>query len=273
MRRQVLADSSETSNNIVALLNSPDVAGADGVLDALNALSKIVSSAQKNFPNISFAFAYDPIVTLTRRENAIVQVVGHEALRPKIDDLFDAVCKVWEIAASRPAIFAAFSIPKRETPDPTIVHNWTFASIALAKIVGRHDELVASMMLAAQVPALKDSIALGRVSRITAGDPEPFDAVAISLENRETFYGGLGQRMLILRDLSQGRQEEVLRTLLNQCFRLGPNGLDSALFSKALDLSIIVTPDAQPCADYIKRLENDRSLRLSLTPLLKAIIS
>ena len=273
MRRQASSNSSEATNNILALLNAPEAVGVDGVGDALEALIKLVGSPEKNQHAISFPFAYEPILALTQREDAIKQVIGQEVLKTKLDRLFDTVCRVWKVAANQPAIFAPFSIPKLNTPDSTIVHNWTFASIALAKMLERNDELSDAMTLAAQAPALKNSMALARVSRLTAGDSEPFDPAAISLENRETFYGALGQRLLLLRDLSQDRQEAVLRILLNHCFRLGPNGLDGALFSKALDLSIAVARATSPCADYIKRLENDRGLRLSLTPLLTAIVS
>ena len=64
-----------------------------------------------------------------------------------------------------------------------------------------------------------------------------------------------------------------MKALLDQCFRLGPRGIDAAvfLFAKEYQLDDITGNPEYP--NYAKRLENNRELRLALTPILASVHS
>jgi hypothetical protein len=96
----------------------------------------------------------------------------------------------------------------------------------------------------------------------------------IRSENAQTFYSALGQRLASVQGLSETTRKEIVRALLDQCFRLGPRGLDAAVFLLAYGLSLDNVATHSAYSAYAKKLENNRELRelrLALMPLLERL--
>jgi hypothetical protein len=271
VRKRATQNSSNAPNNMSALLASAAAAGPDGVTDALNGLNNLVGSAKAQRPAVSLASGYQPLLVLIKEHDEIAAQLAPDILSHLLDVLFRNVVALWATARDRPVILAPFSLPEPTAPHRVVVHNWAFASIGLARMMDRIAEMDEALNAAAANPQLKDPIALARASRLTAGDPESFDLMAITLENRDTFYGALGQRLLLLRERPEEERRPIVRTLMERCLHLGPRGIDGALFGVAIDLSIDVSLEQTHASNYAKRLENERDLRLSLMPLFNAI--
>jgi len=178
---------------------------------------------------------------------------------------------MWRTAFDNPTIFAGFSIPPRSAPNPTNVHNWTFASISFAQSFGLETEINAAIATAAQNPSLANSIAVARAIRITAGDAETFDIDAINNENRDAFYAALGKRLVLLSSLPLDTRRKVTAALLGRCFQLGPSGLDAGIFAAALDAGLADPLTSHFAEAYRRRVDNNRNLRLCLIPMLQGI--
>ncbi len=271
VRKRATQNSSNAPNCMSALLASAAAAGPAGVTDALNGLNNLVGSAKAQRPALSLASGYEPLLVLIKEHDEIAAQLATDTLTCLLDVLFRNVVALWGTAHNRPVILAPFSLPEPTAPHRVVVHNWAFASIGLARMMDRTAEMDEALNAAAANPQLKDPIALARASRLTAGDPESFDLAAITLENRDTFYGALGQRLLLLRKLPEDKRRPIVCTLMEQCLHLGPRGMDGALFGVAIDLSIAVSRGQTHALNYAKRLENERDLRLSLMPLFNAV--
>jgi hypothetical protein len=264
-------NASDSVNNIRALLICPAVSGAAGVRDALQALETVFRSALIGRPSLSFSASYEGLLLLAERFSQIAEAL---ALRPEVfrtwlQPLLAAVTQVWIKAKDDPMIFAQFSLPPQTKPNAVVVHNWAFASISFAKVLGREGEILQVLAVAAEQSQLTGSIAKARASRLAAGDFEEIDAATILAENRETFYAALGQRLVRVRRMTQN--EPIVRAFLDQCLRYGPNGLDAAVLLLAEDLKLGETKDNPHYVNYERRLENSRDLRLALSPLLHAL--
>lgn len=92
----------------------------------------------------------------------------------------------------------------------------------------------AAMDEASHHEQLIEAMAVGRAVRVTAGDPEPFNLETLQTERRDAFYAALGRRLVLLPALSSERAAAVVAIFLEQCFRLGPKGIDAAVFTTAL---------------------------------------
>src|ERR1700756_5584905 len=87
----------------------------------------------------------------------------------------------------------------------------------------------------------------GNVS-VTAGDPESFDLGALRTEGRDAFYAALGRRLILLRAQPPETTAIVIATFLDQCFRLGPKGIDAAVFTAALQHEVRPAPSRESAA-------------------------
>jgi hypothetical protein len=272
-RRAGEINSSAAVGNIMALLVAPALAGGEGVRDAINGVLSILQSAANGRPSISFSEAYRPLMLLTERAEEFVRELSipQAEFTTMIEPLFEVLLQVWRKAPEVPLIFAGFAFPRPSAPNPTLVHNWTFASIGFARSLGREQEMTAAVEAAAHHPLLETPMAVARLFRVTAGDLETFNIEPIQGENREAFYAALGQRLVQLRALPMNRRTNITTVLLEQCFRLGPKGLDAGVFAAALEIGIqseLLSPEAMA---YRRRLDNDPELRLSLAPLFESL--
>ena len=116
---------------------------------------------------------------------------------------------------------------------------------------------------------LQNAIALAQATRSVAQKSIETDPEEIRKENRETFYSTLGRRLVALQMLDDERGREVCRALLDQCFRQGPRDLDAAVFLSAARLDIGASIPQTDRSDYVKRMGDNRDLRLALIPLLE----
>jgi hypothetical protein len=263
-------NASNSIDNIRALLICPAVSGSEGVKDALQALGTVLRSALTGRPSPSFFLSYDALLLLAERFSQIAETLSldPERLGAWLEPLLADVKEVWIKARQDPMIFAPFSVPPQTRPNAVAVHNWAYASISFARVLGRQDEILQTLSGAAEQIQLADAIAKARAGRMAVGDIEEIDAASIRTENRETFYSVLGQRLIRIRQMAHS--EPIVDALLDQCMRYGPNGLDAAVFLLAADLKL--DPKKNPhYINYERRLVTARDLRLALTPLLYAL--
>jgi hypothetical protein len=120
---------------------------------------------------------------------------------------------------------------------------------------------------AAEVPSLRDHVMSGVGAESLFGGVVSFNSDKMRVESKEVFYSLLGSRLASLPRMQTDTAREVCSTLLNQCFRYGPNGADTGVFVLALSLREITGINKEAGSAYLQRLENQRALRMSLLPL------
>ncbi len=262
---------SNAIDNVQALLSCPAVAGVDGIRDAVESLQWSIDSAVTGRISMAFPFAYAAVQMLSTQFSHIVEAlsVRPEDVRAWIGVLFDPIVKVWLRAKENPMMFAQFSLPPATKPSEVVVHNWAFASISLAKLLGREDEILQALNTAAENLQISNSIAMARAVRLAGDDFRDMDPAAIRAENRETFYAVLGQRLV--RAKSSTNADAIVEALLEQCLRHGPDGLDAAVLMLASEVNACNSEHSTLLANYERRLERSRELRLSLRPLVNVL--
>jgi hypothetical protein len=266
-------NSSGTAGDIQALLLSPAISGINGVTAALNAFKKIVRSSEANRPSIALPYCYAPLQMLADRQEAFADELAMP--RSDIDQIWEEiyleVITLWDQIRAKPALLAAFSIPPVDKPDPVLVHNWTFASVRFAESLGKRDEMVYAVQRAAQEEALRNAIKLALVIGATLDSDVAIAPEEIGGEAVDVFYAGLGRRLILLEGLERPAAMELCRSLLQQCLRFGPRGLDAAVLVYASQLGLAGQLGSEPMSNYVKRVAENKELRLSLLPLLAAL--
>lgn len=261
--------SSAVADDIRALLIVPHVVGPDGIEDALGGLDEILASAKTRRPSLALAHAYEPLLTLVAGRDEIAGVVADKGdwFTSKLDTLVERVADLWAAASQNPTILATFALPPRARPERVIVHNWAFASIHLAELLGRRERIDRALDEATKHPDLVGGIEAARSTRASARDSGPIDPDQLRTRDRATFYETLGQRLAQMERLDAQQQVEACKILVEQCLRFGPKELDAAVLLAAvrLDLSDHVLKDG--LADYTRRMRDDRALRDALRPI------
>jgi hypothetical protein len=266
-------NSSATAGEIQALLLSPTISGVDGVNDALSALKRVMRSSEGSRPSIALSYGYAPLQMLIDRQ----QDFADELALPRAtidllwEDILEEVLKLWDRIRAKPALLAPFSIPPVDKPDTVLVHNWTFASVRFAESVGRRNAMVQVVESAAQQPSLRNAIKVALVTGARLDQDVTIAPMEISGEAAEVFYANLGRRLVLLDTLEQATAIELCRILLHQCLRFGPRGLDAAVLVYAKQLGLADQFEPEPTSNYLKRVDENRELRLSLLPLLAAL--
>jgi len=267
------SNSTAAVGNIQALLVSPAISGIKGIKDALRGLVSIITPVNGRYTSLSLANAYAPFMLLANIQKDLAEQlpVGIEELRSWLVPMIDPIVELWRRAIDRPSVFAPFSLPAATVPNPTIVHNWAFASLIFAGSLDRSGEVNAALSAAMAQPALRDPIVLAQATRSTAKVSDvSIDPEGIRTESREGFYSALGRRLFILQRMAATESERKLcGALLYQCLRQGPRALDAAVILAAARLSLQVSEMEK--SDYLKRMGSDRDLRLALIPLLDLI--
>ncbi|WP_322868304.1 hypothetical protein U7859_02300 [Bradyrhizobium ottawaense] len=266
---------SNAIDGVCALLLASSAAGPDGVKDALKALEEALKTAfgESRRVALAFPYAYHAFNILAQRQEQIAADISIDLkeLRLSLHSLLDQIVAVWSQAVRNPGIFAQFSLPPRTTPDPVIVHNWAFGSMALAQSLSEKSRVLEALDYAAkQQPLLSESIALARAVRLGPGEWEGLTPAAIGSDNARNFYSALGQRLVSLQYLDSVAREAVIDALLAQSLRLGPDGLDAAVLMVAGNQRLAGLRGTPEYQNYLKRVENNRNLRLALMPLLSA---
>lgn len=263
-------NSSNVVENIRALLLAPAVSGIDGVKDALNGLTLILSSAVVDRPSIALPVAYDPLLLLADRYKQIASdiSISPEEFCSWLQPLVPLIIDLWTKAKEYPQILASFSFSEVTKPDPVIVHNWAYASTIFSEWIGQNNELQEAITAAALNPVLANGIALARATRSSAEEGGNIDINAVREENRDAFYSALGRRLVVLQRLDIEQGHEACKALLDQCICLGPRELDAAVFLSAIHLNLSEYVSQTSLSDYMKRVEDSRDLRLALAPIL-----
>jgi hypothetical protein len=164
--------------------------------------------------------------------------MSFKTFRAKLHPILDLIADVWRASATNPLLFAPFAFPPRTKPGFAIVHNWAFASLRFARSIGEQERILSALKDAALNPELKDPIALAHATRLAAGELQGLNADTIRAENAQTFYAALGQRLVSVRQLGEPTRSEIMQALIDQCFRLGPHGLDAAILILAREFHL-----------------------------------
>ena len=203
VRKQALTIyASNAIDNVCALLLASSAAGPDGVKDALKALTLALNSAfgEPRRVALAFPFAYQAFLILAERQEQIakdISVSGNE-FRAGLHPFVDQIAALWSHGTENPVIFAPFSFPPPTKPNPVIIHNWAFASIAFARVAWRGGQDTVGAETRRRGTGVKNSIAVARAIRLAPGELEGFDPASIRSDNAETFYSALGQRLVSL---------------------------------------------------------------------------
>lgn len=268
---QALAtNASNAGYNINALLFASKISGQRGLGIALDALERILKSADSKHPSISLAYAYQTLSLLADRQKQIESdtSIAPVELRTRLKTIFNLVVHVWKTAQENPMVFSSFSIPPPTKPNATIIHNWAYSSIGFAQSLGQRSEMLVALSAAESQSALRDAIILARATRLAGGDIEEINPEAIRKQTAEAFYASLGQRLIRLRSVDEHLRRQIVEALLEQCFRVGPRGLDAGVFLASAELEIGGFAEKPDYLNYRKRLDIDRELRLALFPML-----
>lgn len=113
---------------------------------------------------------------------------------------------------------------------------------------------------------------LSQHTAITTGtiltDSVSYNLESIRFESKQIFYSTLGSLLANIHKLDRVAASKVCSILLNQCLRHGPTGADAGVFVASLGYGDLVEFDRDAHAAYVQRLENSRSLRNALFPLI-----
>ena len=267
-------NSSGAADSILALLVAPAISGALGVHAAIDALGNLLNAAVTQRYSIAAADAYDPVIQLAGhyREIATAAGIAPEALILRMAALAEPMARLWEKGVQTPAIFNGFQLPASLPTEPNrvIVHNWAFASLALADATSQPDTLTAALEKAEMDDRLSGAIGTARAVRGRV-DGTALDLTAIAKQPRDAFYASLGDRIVLLPGLDPEQRAVALRTLIERALLLGPSGLDAGLFTAAIQSEVKV--ERSPWSDgYRARMRADPHLRHAMISLLERVI-
>ena len=269
-RRARQINSSAVTNAISGVLTIPRLAGVDGLADAIEGLASILKTAPQRRQSMGLPFAYNTLIQLAQQRATIMADLGLDD--PQLEGLVEPIkaplVGLWEAATANPLVFSAFSIPPRSAPEPTLIHNWAFATLRFAEAFGTPAGLDEALQRAAENPLLRDRIATGRAVRF---GPEMLDPKEIAAEPKAAFYAALGKRLALLAAEAGADHAALLPVMLGQCLKLGPDGLDAGVMALVLKGNLATEVDPVVRKAYTARVERDRVLRMSLMPLLDAL--
>jgi hypothetical protein len=276
-RRARQTNSSNVSANILALLLVPAISGREGVKDAIDSLGQVVNIAiAPRSVSIGLQSAYQVLMRLANHQSQIASDLALDISEFKmwVQPLLPLIIALWQRAQAHAAIFATFSLPPNERPNSVVVHNWAYASLAFAGTLDAADDMNRALNQAATNPLLSNAISLGKSTRsLIRSDLELLDIGAIQEENSQAFYDNLGRRLACLRLFEYEKQQALCKALLTQCFKHGPKILDAAVILAATrsDLGEFIT--SRDHVNYVRKLDNDRDVKLAIEPLLAPFIS
>ena len=267
-------NSSNTVEVIQSLLLAPAASGLDAVLAALQGLARIIESASMKRPSIVLAYAYQPLLLLSRRRQHFLTVFSDavKSLQEEIRRLIDLVTAFWQHVDHRPSILASFSIPPASVPDRVMVHNWAYASIAFAEAFEDGDRIMTALRRAERKPELRDPIAQALATRSGGEGAVNISPREIRAESRNIYYALLGRRLAVLAALDEVSARPTCAALTEQCLLWGPRESDVAVFALGARLGITRADlvEENRWSDYAKRVRSNRELAPLLTPLLES---
>ncbi|MDD5305905.1 MAG: hypothetical protein PHU25_01155 [Deltaproteobacteria bacterium] len=270
IRKQALEiNSSNVTANICALLTVPAVSGFDGIDDAFKGLDMVLRSANERVSSIGLTHAYDALLLLVENRAEIEQAVSDHGdwFFTKLDALFRRVLEVWGLATKQPLVFAPFAFPPPTKPSHVIVHNWAYASMRIAEMLGESTSIDEVLARAALNSELRDAIHLAQATRSVARPEEPINLQVIQTDNREAFYLALGRHLARLQKATGDAEIDLCKALVEQCLRFGPKPIDAAVLLAAARLNLHEHVRGLGLSGYTNRMRDDRTLRLALEPI------
>lgn len=266
-------NSSASLAAIQALLVAPRLAGGRALEAALGGLEEILTIKNANRPSLILNDAYYPVIDLSKNKAEVGEMLGltEEALRERMRPLATRICNIWKTATNATTIFSRFSIPPSNEADPTIVHNWSFASLAFGNAFDFRDEIDQAMATARQHRDLQKPMDVARVVFAAGRRQEDMSFFEQTESTAEAFYAGLGTRLLLVATYEPEKRGKALNDLLETCFKFGPDGQDVAVLLMANEFGV-KRADSNMTRAYREKLLKSRSLRNSLVPVLRMIV-
>lgn len=261
--------SSAASHEICALLLNPRVAGRDGIEAALDGLARILESTADRRPSFGLSVAYDGLLAIVEARSELASTLGsHEALVTGTARVLRALVQAWANATEKPAILAPFALPPRLKPDPVVVHNWAFASLQFAEVVGAVQQIADALARAEQNSELRAAIGEAKATRAML-DPEAAGSLSdLRAPDRETFYAGLGRRLVQIERSAPQARLDICRVLIEQCIRFGPREIDAAVLVQAARLDLGEHVRKQDLEGYRSRVLLAPGLADTLRPMI-----
>ena len=265
-------NSSGAADCVHALLQVPAVSGREGVLSALEGLDKILIAASTQSHSFALADAYQPVLLLCAEHKQIAEKAGLEDsyILTRLAALEAPIAAIWTRAMQEPEIFNGFQLPPPTQPNRTIVHNWAFACLDLAKVINRESAMAELLARAESVDALKLGITSARAVRIEV-DEEAFDFDAVADAPRDSFYAALGGRLVLASTLPREERAEAVSALVKRCLLTGPMGLDAGVLVAAIECRVHI-PRSPRTDGYRARMRANAELRHALMPLFAKVV-
>ncbi|RNJ42687.1 hypothetical protein B5V01_21885 [Mesorhizobium erdmanii] len=260
-------NSSASANEIRALLSVPAMSGEAGVVAALEALKDLLATVGHTRPSPSFPYAFAPILMFVHRRTELEKVMEPALLEEYRNAILEQVYSVWSYVLARPSLLAPWAIPAPTGPNTVVVHNWTYASTKLADDANDEERMLAFLSSLDANFDLRNAIDLALATGARSDRAEAELNGDIGQETDEAFYAGLGRRLVRVLTTDADRGQALCAPLLEQCLKRGPEGLDAGVFTEAHRLGLAKTANPKLVQDYLRRLNNDVSLRMGLWPL------
>ena len=262
-------NSSSVTDYIRALLLAAPRVGLDGVRDAIDGLVHILRSVGSGGSRIAFPYAYGPVLDLIEVSDDLPGIkIPDSEIRDLCVMVEDALIVAWEAIIADPVLLADFSLPPKQHPNPTLVHNWAFATRRFIARWGDGVRLAELLEQAATIPVLSSRMNSGVLSASDLDQLAEGELQNLQTESAESFYAAIGRRLHIAQDAPRELRISLLRVLIEKCLEFGPNDLDVAVFMLATpyrtDLEINFTS-----TDYIRKAQLDWNLVSNLNPFLK----
>ncbi|SEN82162.1 hypothetical protein [Bradyrhizobium sp. OK095] len=264
-------NTSSNAADIRALLAIPSLSGKVGVAAALEALESVLNSVKTNRPTMGVADAYAPVLALAGRRAEFVALLGEENVDEHWNVLLKLIFDMWSIAVNKPRLLAPFSIPEPTSPNAITVHNWTYASLRFAKDLDQEDRMLQFLKGIDSPVSLRDPIDLAIATGALSANFKDQQDRNLSDEGNDSFYAGLGRRLVRVLSEEDDVAKRICSELLQQCLARGPRGLDAGVFAESLRLKIANDASRTLVQDYMQRLNSDPSMRLALWPLVAAL--
>lgn len=272
-RAQHIHNSSSIAN-IQALLNLSAMCGESGVELALDSIKKILRSVGDAPHDFVHSQAYLPILQLAIEHDRIAASIGksHDEFMKMLHSLIGPIENFWEAAAKSLAIFVPFSIPPSQVPNLVVIHNWTFVSLQLARVLGEDNAVERAIdRAAAAQPEIAKTVARAKALQALDAGEDLLTEHGIKTDGKAVFYLKLGNRLShVDASTEDGRRWSSL--LLEMCLQHGPHDLDMAVLVLALQCSLSLTNfEDSRVQEYVGRLGSSQDRKSNFVPLLKLL--
>lgn len=264
-------NTSSNISDIRALLAIPSISGQVGVTAALEALEAVLSSVRTSRPAMGVGNAYAAVIVIAGRRAEFSALLGEAYVDTHWTTILGLIYEMWSTVIEAPKLLAPFSIPESVGPNPTSVHNWTYASLRLARDLDQESEMLKFLRNISSPSGLRDPIELAIATGALSSGAEDKQETDLSNEGDDAFYAGLGRRLVRVLTEEMDVAKQLCNELLQQCLTRGPRGLDAGVLVEANRLKVTSGADQTLVQDYLQRLHADQSMQMALWPLVTGL--